>query len=309
MRLVSANSYLVEQVLNGTLINMKGIVLAGGTGSRLWPLTRATSKQLLPIYDKPMVYYPLATLAVAGLQDVLIITNPRDENAFRQLLGDGSQFGMTISYAQQSQPNGLAEAFLIGEKFLDGNSAALILGDNLLYGQGLGQSLRQKTKPQGASVFAYQVRNPSDYGVVEVDDEGKAISIEEKPENPRSNLAVTGLYFYDNQVVDIAKEVKPSARGELEITSVNEVYLNQGTLDVTVLPRGTAWLDTGTFDDLQAASDFVRVIEDRQGLKINCVEEVAWRNGWISDSDLLEQAAKYDASGYGKYLRTLVEGK
>lgn len=286
---------------------MKGIVLAGGTGSRLWPLTRATSKQLLPIYDKPMVYYPLATLAVAGLREVLVITTPRDIDAFKALLGDGSQFGMEISYAEQAHPNGLAEAFLIGETFLAGDSAGLILGDNLLYGQGLGHSLCEKTKPQGASVFAYQVSNPSAYGVVEVDDDGKAISIQEKPENPRSNLAVTGLYFYDDQVVDIAKGIKPSARGELEITSVNEVYLRQGTLDVTVLPRGTAWLDTGTFDDLQAASDFVRVIEDRQGLKINCVEEVAWRNGWISDEDLLNQASEYEASGYGRYLRKLVE--
>lgn len=286
---------------------MRGIILAGGTGSRLWPLTRATSKQLLPIYDKPMIYYPLATLAVAGLREVLVITTPRDVVAFKALLGDGSQFGMEISYAEQAHPNGLAEAFLIGEDFLDGDAAALILGDNLLYGQGLGQSLRGKTAPEGASIFAYQVSNPWVYGVVEIDDGGKAISIEEKPETPRSNLAVTGLYFYDNQVVDIAKQVEPSSRGELEITSVNDVYLQQGTLDVTVLPRGTAWLDTGTFDDLQAASDFVRVIEDRQGLKINCVEEVAWRNGWITDDALLEQATKYEASGYGRYLRTLVE--
>lgn len=285
---------------------MKGIILAGGTGSRLWPLTRAVSKQLLPIYDKPMIYYPLATLAVAGIREVLVITTPRDKLAFEQLLGDGSQFGMAIQYETQSEPRGLAEAFLIGEGFLEGGPAALILGDNLLYGQGLGQSLKAKTYPEGASVFAYQVSNPSDYGVVEIGPDGKAVSIEEKPVKPKSNLAVTGLYFYDDRVVEIAKDVKPSSRSELEITSVNDKYLQQGKLDVTVLPRGTAWLDTGTFDDLQAASDFVRVIEDRQGLKINCVEEVAWRNGWISDADLIAQAAKYDASGYGRYLRTLV---
>lgn len=285
---------------------MKGIILAGGTGSRLWPLTRAVSKQLLPIYDKPMIYYPLATLAVAGIREVLVITTPRDKLAFEQLLGDGSQFGMAIQYETQSEPRGLAEAFLIGEGFLEGGPAALILGDNLLYGQGLGQSLKAKTYPEGASVFAYQVSNPSDYGVVEIGPDGKAVSIEEKPAKPKSNLAVTGLYFYDDRVVEIAKDVKPSSRSELEITSVNDKYLQQGQLDVTVLPRGTAWLDTGTFDDLQAASDFVRVIEDRQGLKINCVEEVAWRNGWISDADLMDQAAKYDASGYGRYLRTLV---
>lgn len=285
---------------------MKGIILAGGTGSRLWPLTHAVSKQLLPIYDKPMIYYPLATLAVAGIREVLIITTPRDQSAFKQLLGDGSQFGMEIQYAMQAEPRGLAEAFLIGDEFLADGPAALILGDNLLYGQGLGQSLKNKTNPEGASVFAYQVSNPSDYGVVEIGADGKAISIEEKPEQPKSNLAVTGLYFYDDRVVDIAKGVMPSARGELEITSINDAYLQQGALDVTVLPRGTAWLDTGTFDDLQAASDFVRVIEDRQGLKINCVEEVAWRNGWISDNALLEQAVKYEASGYGRYLKTLV---
>jgi len=284
---------------------MKGIILAGGTGSRLWPVTQAVSKQLLPVYDKPMIHYPLATLMAAGLREVLIITTPGDADAFSQLLGDGSRIGMRISYATQPRPEGLAQAFLIGEAFLDGDAAALILGDNLFYGPRLGRRLSELTTITGGHVFAYQVANPSDYGVVEFDAKGYALSIEEKPLKPRSSFAVPGLYFYDSSVVEVAKSIKPSARGELEITSVNDHYLRNGNLSVTVLERGTAWLDTGTFRSLQDAGEFVRVMEDRTGTKIGCVEEIAWRNGWINDRELTALATPLIKSGYGQYLLEL----
>ena len=285
---------------------MKGIILAGGTGSRLWPITKGVSKQLLPVYDKPMIHYPLSTLMAAGLREVLIITTPDDSESFSRLLGDGSDLGMTIQYAVQPKPEGLAQAFLIGAEFLDGDQAALILGDNLFYGQGLGRKLSALTNQSGAHVFAYEVANPSEYGVVEFDASGKALSVEEKPANPKSNYAIPGLYFYDETVVDVVKTIKPSARGELEITTVNDHYLRAGTLTVTVLERGTAWLDTGTFRSLQDAGEFVRVIEDRQGTKIGCIEEIAWRNGWIDDAQLLVHAEALAKSGYGGYLSNLV---
>ena len=285
---------------------MKGIVLAGGTGSRLWPVTKGASKQLLPVYDKPMIHYPLSTLMLAGIQDILIITTPEDTDAFRRLLGDGSAWGMRLEYAVQERPEGLAQAFLIGEDFLAGNQAALILGDNLFYGPRLGTHLRDLTQQVGAHVFAYQVANPFDYGVVEFDELGVALSIEEKPETPKSSYAVPGLYFYDENVVDVAKSIRPSSRGELEITAVNDWYLQQGTLTVTVLERGTAWLDTGTFRSLQDAGEFVRVMEDRTGTKVGCVEEIAWRNGWITDDQLRHLAAELTKSGYGAYLERLV---
>ncbi|MDD2858725.1 MAG: glucose-1-phosphate thymidylyltransferase RfbA [Candidatus Nanopelagicales bacterium] len=281
---------------------MKGIILAGGTGSRLWPITKGVSKQLLPVYDKPMIHYPLATLMGAGLREVLIITTPDDSASFQRLLGDGSDLGMTISYAVQPSPDGLAQAFLIGADFLAGDQAALVLGDNLFYGPGLGGKLSALTQQVGANVFAYEVANPSEYGVVEFDDAGVAISIEEKPTNPKSNFAVPGLYFYDETVVDVVKSIRPSARGELEITSVNAAYLEAGTLTVTVLERGTAWLDTGTFRSLQDAGEFVRVMEDRTGTKIGCLEETAWRNGWIDDDQVLAHADALAKSGYGEYL-------
>ena len=286
---------------------MKGIILAGGTGSRLWPITKGVSKQLLPVYDKPMIHYPLATLMAAGLREVLVITTPEDSDAFSRLLGDGSPWGMRIEYAVQPRPEGLAQAFLIAESFLAGDQAALILGDNLFYGPRLGRHLGELTKQVGAHVFAYEVANPSEYGVVDFDEHGVARSIEEKPANPRSNFAVPGLYFYDEHVVDVAKSIKPSARGELEITAVNEYYLNAGTLTVTVLERGTAWLDTGTFKSLQDAGEFVRVMEDRTGTKIGCVEEIAWRNGWIADADLIALAKPLEKSGYGEYLTRIVQ--
>ena len=285
---------------------MRGIILAGGTGSRLWPVTLAVSKQLMPVYDKPMVYYPLSTLMAAGIRDVLVITTPDDQPAFRHLLGDGSQWGMGIEYAVQARPEGLAQAFLIGSQFIGSNKVALVLGDNIFYGVGLGSRLRQSTDVDGAKVFAYQVANPSDYGVVEFDEDGSVLSIEEKPAQPKSDFAVPGLYFYDSQVVDIAREVRPSVRGELEITAVHDAYLKQGALTVTVLPRGTAWLDTGTFATLVQAAEFVRVIEDRQGYKIGCPEEIAWRNGWVDDARLEELAEPLLKSGYGEYLRLLV---
>ena len=285
---------------------MKGIILAGGTGSRLWPITKGVSKQLLPVYDKPMIHYPLATLMAAGLREVLIITTPEDSESFSRLLGDGAAWGMTIQYAVQPKPEGLAQAFLIAEDFLAGDQAALILGDNLFHGHGLGQHLSSLTQQQGAHVFAYEVANPSDYGVVEFDAAGRALSIEEKPTAPRSNFAVPGLYFYDENVVQVAKTIKPSARGELEITAVNDHYLQAGSLTVTVLERGTAWLDTGTFRSLQDAGEFVRVMEDRTGTKVGCIEETAWRNGWITTDQLRALAEPLLKSGYGDYLMQLV---
>ncbi len=286
---------------------MKGIILAGGTGSRLWPITKGVSKQLLPVYDKPMIHYPLATLMAAGLREVLIITTPEDSETFSRLLGDGSPWGMTIEYAVQPKPEGLAQAFIIAEDFLAGDSAGLILGDNLFYGPSLGRKLTDQTAVVGGHVFAYEVANPSEYGVVEFGPDSVAISIEEKPARPKSNFAVPGLYFYDSSVVGVAKAIKPSARGELEITAVNDHYLQQGQLGVTVLERGTAWLDTGTFKTLQDAGEFVRVMEDRTGTKIGCVEEVAWRNGWISSDQLRELAQPLMKSGYGEYLLNLAK--
>ena len=286
---------------------MKGIILAGGTGSRLWPITKGVSKQLLPVYDRPMIHYPLSTLMAAGLQEVLIITTPEDSESFSRLLGDGSAWGMRIEYAVQPRPEGLAQAFLIAGNFLAGDGAALILGDNLFYGPRLGRHLSELTSVTGGHVFAYQVANPSEYGVVEFDEAGTALSIEEKPAKPKSNFAVPGLYFYDSSVVDVAKSIKPSARGELEITAVNDHYLQAGSLTVTVLERGTAWLDTGTFRTLQDAGEFVRVMEDRTGTKVGCVEEVAWRNGWITDQQLVEMATPLVKSGYGDYLLHLVD--
>lgn len=287
---------------------MKGIILAGGTGSRLWPITKGVSKQLLPVYDKPMIHYPLATLMAAGLREVLIITTPEDSATFSRLLGDGSPWGMSIKYAEQPKPEGLAQAFLIAEDYLAGDSAALILGDNLFYGPSLGRKLADQTAVVGGHVFAYEVANPSEYGVVEFGADGVAISIEEKPAQPKSHFAVPGLYFYDGSVVDVAKAIKPSARGELEITSVNDFYLQSGQLGVTVLERGTAWLDTGTFRSLQDAGEFVRVMEDRTGTKIGCVEEIAWRNNWITSEQLRELAQPLMKSGYGEYLLNLTHG-
>jgi glucose-1-phosphate thymidylyltransferase len=286
---------------------VKGIILAGGTGSRLWPITKGVSKQLLPVYDKPMIHYPLATLMAAGLREVLIITTPEDSESFSRLLGDGTPWGMRIEYAVQPKPEGLAQAFLIAEDFLAGDQAALILGDNLFYGPSLGRKLAELTDVTGGHVFAYEVANPTEYGVVEFDDAGVALSIEEKPVSPKSNFAVPGLYFYDATVVDVAKAIKPSARGELEITAVNDYYLQAGALTVTVLERGTAWLDTGTFKSLQDAGEFVRVMEDRTGTKIGCVEEIAWRNGWITSAQLQALAEPLLKSGYGDYLMRLAQ--
>ena len=288
---------------------MKGIILAGGSGTRLWPITRGISKQLMPIYDKPMIYYPLSTLMMAGIKDVLIITTPEHNAFFKDLLGDGSQLGMTLSYAVQEEPRGLAEAFLIGEVFIGDDSVALVLGDNIFHGTGLGRALRGNTDLVGGLFFASHVAEPHRYGVVEFDESMTALSIEEKPAKPKSNYAVPGLYFYDNSVVDVAKSISPSARGELEITSVNEHYLNQGSLQVQVFDRGIAWLDTGTFESMMQASEYVRVIEERQGLKIGCIEEIAWRSGWITDAQMRELAEPLKKSGYGVYLERLVDGQ
>ncbi|MCU1557432.1 MAG: rfbA [Microbacteriaceae bacterium] len=286
---------------------MRGIILAGGSGTRLYPITKGISKQLMPIYDKPMIYYPLSTLMMADIDEILVITTPDDQAQFRRLLGDGSALGISIQYAVQPSPDGLAQAFVIGEEFIGDESVALVLGDNIFHGAGLGSSLRQNTDVEGAMIFAYHVGNPRAYGVVEFDSDFKAVSIEEKPTDPKSNYAVPGLYFYDNSVVEIAKSVLPSARGEIEITAVNDRYLQNGSLRVQVLDRGTAWLDTGTFESMMQASEYVRVIEDRQGHKIGCVEEIAWRAGWISDAQLDSLAQPLLKSGYGRYLAELLE--
>jgi glucose-1-phosphate thymidylyltransferase len=288
---------------------MRGIILAGGTGSRLWPITKAISKQLMPVFDKPMIYYPLSTLVMAGIRDILIITTPEDQAAFQRLLGDGSQFGINLEYTVQPSPDGLAQAFVLGADFIGDDRVALVLGDNIFHGAGLGTQLRANAEIDGGLVYAYQVANPTEYGVVEFDEDGHAISIEEKPAKPKSRFAVPGLYFYDNSVVEIARDLKPSARGELEITAVNEHYLKAGKLTVSVLDRGTAWLDTGTFVSLVQASEYVRVIEERQGLKIGCVEEVAWRAGFLSDDRLHELAQPLLKSGYGHYLLNLLEAE
>ena len=286
---------------------MRGIILAGGTGSRLYPITHAVSKQLMPVYDKPMIYYPLSTLLLAGIRDILVITTPHEADGFERLLGDGSQFGICLTYAQQPEPDGLAQAFTIGAGFIGSATSALVLGDNLFYGQGLGQQLGRFHDLEGAAIFAYWVADPHAYGVVEFDDTGRAVSLAEKPANPRSNYAVPGLYFYDNDVIEIARGLQPSARGEYEITDINLTYLERGDLQVVVLPRGTAWLDTGTFESLNDASNFMRTVENRQGLRVGCPEEIAWRQGFLSDDELRARAEGMRKSGYGEYLLRLLE--
>ncbi|UKA48931.1 glucose-1-phosphate thymidylyltransferase RfbA [Arthrobacter sp. FW305-123] len=288
---------------------MRGIILAGGTGSRLHPITLGISKQLVPVYDKPMIYYPLSTLILAGIRDILIITTPHDAEQFQRLLGDGSRFGVNLSYVQQPSPDGLAQAFTLGADHIGGDTVALVLGDNIFYGQGMGTQLRRYADVDGGAVFGYWVKDPKAYGVVEFDQDGRAISLQEKPENPRSNYAVPGLYFYDNDVVEIARNLKPSDRGELEITDVNKTYLERGKLQVEVLRRGTAWLDTGTFEDLSDASNFIRTVENRQGLKVGAPEEIAWRSGFLTDDELRERAEPLVKSGYGSYLLGLLETK
>jgi glucose-1-phosphate thymidylyltransferase len=291
---------------------MKAIILAGGAGTRLYPLTLVTSKQLLPVYDKPMIYYPLSTLMLAGIQDILIISTPEDTSRFEHLLGDGSQYGIHLSYKVQPSPDGLAQAFLLGEEFIGDDACAMVLGDNIFYGNGFSPLLRQAVEDAGsgkATVFGYYVPDPERFGVVEFDQEGRAISLEEKPANPKSNYAVTGLYFYDKRVVELAKQVKPSSRGELEITDLNRLYLEAGDLHVQLLGRGFAWLDTGTMDSLVDAADFVRMIEKRQGIKISAPEEIGFRNGWINREELLASASRYGKSPYGEHLRQVAEGR
>ena len=285
---------------------MKGIILAGGTGSRLHPITQGISKQLTPVYDKPMIYYPLFTLMLAGIRDVLIITTPADQEQFQRLLGDGSRFGINLEYKVQPSPDGLAQAFILGADFIGNDPVALVLGDNIFYGPGLGTQLATYEQKDGATVFAYRVADPRAYGVVEFDENFNALSIEEKPENPKSDYAIPGLYFYDSKVVEYARQIKPSPRGELEITDLNRVYLEQGKLKVEVLPRGTAWLDTGTFDSLADATNFIRTVQSRQGLSVGCPEEIAWRHGWLSDEQLRDIATPLVKSGYGSYLLGLL---